>query len=39
MSEVETLVLARRAEAMRRVKDADLMEITRRARRLLAQLA
>ncbi len=38
MGEVETIVLARRSDAMRRVKDADLMDVSRRARRLLAHL-
>jgi hypothetical protein len=38
MGEIETLVLARRQDAMRRVKDDDLMDVARKARRILAEI-
>ncbi|CAN5315805.1 hypothetical protein BH09MYX1_BH09MYX1_15650 [soil metagenome] len=38
MSEVETMVLARRSEAMRRVKDSDLVDVSHQARKILASL-
>jgi hypothetical protein len=38
MSEVETLVLSRRAEAMRRVRDADVLRCSRQARAIVGEL-